>query len=628
MVTEVATNLLRWIVVLPLVGVLWHLVVGRRAPRTVALIGPGVLGGAFALAVVAVLRLADAGEHAALVDHVYEWIRVGSFVIDVTFRLDWLSAVMILVVTGIGFLIHVYSVGYMHDDPDVPRFFTYLNLFVAAMLVLVLGQNLLLLFVGWEGVGLCSYLLIGFWYRDDANASAGKKAFLVNRIGDAGFLLGLFVLAQTLGTLDVPAIVAQAETLRGAMLGGWPVPLLVGLLLFVGATGKSAQIPLFVWLPDAMAGPTPVSALIHAATMVTAGVYMITRLHVVYAMAPEALAVVAAVGAATALFAAIVATAQTDIKKVLAYSTVSQLGYMFLGLGVGATGAAVFHLVTHAFFKGLLFLGAGSVIHGMGGEQDMRRMGGLRSHMPITFATMFAATLAIAGVPPLSGFFSKDEILWGAMDGPHAQPLLGVVGYVAAFLTAFYMGRMLLLTFFGTCRADHETQHHLHESPLVMTAPLVVLAVLSVAGGWLPIPHLVERVVGHHAGSHAPTSMLVLATAVAFAGLSLAWVAYVAQPSLPGRVVAGLGGFARLVQDKFRVDELYDVVVVRPLFAVADLLATVVDPRGVDGVVNGTARAFSELGQRWRRVQTGNVQHYALSILVGGIVVLGWALTR
>jgi NADH-quinone oxidoreductase subunit L len=362
--------------------------------------------------------------------------------------------------------------------------------------------------------------------------------------------------------------------------------------------------------------------------MVTAGVYMIARLHVVYALAPEALAVVAAVGAATAIFAAVIATAQTDIKKVLAYSTVSQLGYMFLGLGVGATGPAVFHLVTHAFFKGLLFLGAGSVIHAMGGEQDMRRMGGLRASMPVTFWTMLVATLAIAGIPPLSGFFSKDEILWGAFDGPHAQPLLGAVGYVAAFLTAFYMGRMLLLTFFGTCRADEETRHHLHESPAVMTLPLIVLALLSAAGGWIPVPALVERVVGHHGGSHAPLGMLLLATGVAVAGLGLAWLAYVARPALPERITRSLGGVYTLVRDKFRIDELYDAIVVRPLFALADLLATVVDPRGVDGVVNGSARALAAAGRGWRRVQTGNVQHYALSILVGGILILAWALTR
>jgi NADH-quinone oxidoreductase subunit L len=624
----IETTLLRWIVLLPLLGVLWHLAVGRRLPRTTALVGPGVVGAAFVCAVSAVWRLAEAGEDGALVDFVWEWIRVGHFAVEVAFRVDWLSAVMILVVTGVGFLIHVYSVGYMGHDDGFVRFFAYLNLFVAAMLILVLADDLLLLFVGWEGVGLCSYLLIGFWYTDPANATAGKKAFLVNRVGDACFLLGLFVLVTTIGTLDLNAIGQQADVLAGASLGGVPAATVVALLLFVGATGKSAQIPLFVWLPDAMAGPTPVSALIHAATMVTAGVYMIARLHVVYALAPGVLAVVATVGAATALFAAVVATAQTDIKKVLAYSTVSQLGYMVLGLGVGVPGAAVFHLVTHAFFKGLLFLGAGSVIHAMGDEQDMRRMGGLRSKMPITFATMAIATAAIAGLPPLSGFFSKDEILWGAFSGEHAQPLLGVVGYVAALLTAFYMGRMLILTFFGTCRADEETQHHLHESPALMTVPLVVLAVLSAAGGWLPVPAAVEAVVGHQHGAHAPLGVLALAVAVAVAGLALAWLAYAVRPDLPVRVSEGLGGFYRLVRDKFRIDELYDAAVVRPLFALADWFARVVDPRWIDGGVNGAAEAVGRLGERWRRVQTGNVQHYAFSFLVGAVVLVAWVLGR
>ena len=622
----IETSLLRWIVLLPALGVLWHLVIGRRAPRTSAIVGPGVVLGAFVCAVLAVVRLHGAGEGAALVDFVYQWFHVAGLDVDVAFRLDWLSAVMILDVTGISFLIHVYSVGYMSHDAGFVRFFAYLNLFVTAMLVLVLADNLLLLFVGWEGVGLCSYLLIGFWYQDRANASAGKKAFVVNRIGDAGFLLGLFVLVQAVGTLDIAALAEHRDALASATIGGWSVPLVVGLLLFVGATGKSAQIPLFVWLPDAMAGPTPVSALIHAATMVTAGVYMIARMHVVYALAPGALVVVAAVGAMTALLAAIIATAQTDIKKVLAYSTVSQLGYMFLGLGVGVPGAAVFHLVTHAFFKGLLFLGAGSVIHAMGDEQDMRRMGGLRAKLPITFATMAIATLAIAGIPPLSGFFSKDEILWGAFSGEYAQPALGVVGYAAALLTSFYMGRMLLLTFFGTCRADDETQRHLHESPRLMTGPLVVLAVLAIVGGALPVPRVVETVVGSHHGPHAPIGVLALATAVAVGGLFLAWLCYLRHPTLPERGARALGSFYDLVRGKFFVDEIYDALIVRPIFAVADWWARIVDPQGIDGLANGGARALGWIGQHWRYAQTGNVQHYALSCLVGAIVLLGYVL--
>jgi NADH-quinone oxidoreductase subunit L len=624
----IETGWLRWIVLWPALGVVLHLVLGRRWPKLVTIVGPGVIGAAFAVALAAVLALRTHGAEAALVDHVYRWISVGTIDVEATLRLDWLSAVMVLVVTGIGFLIHVYSVGYMHDDPGRTRFFVYLNLFVTAMLVLVLADNLLVLFVGWEGVGLCSYLLIGFWYQEPANADAGKKAFLVNRIGDAGFLLGLFLLVHTVGVLDVAGIEARTGVLKDAVVGGWPVPLVVGLLLFLGATGKSAQIPLYVWLPDAMAGPTPVSALIHAATMVTAGVYMMARLHAVYALAPAALAVVAFVGAATALLAALIALAQTDIKKVLAYSTVSQLGYMFLALGVGVPGAAVFHLVTHAFFKGLLFLGAGSVIHGMSGEQDMRRMGGLRTPMPITFATMLVATLAIAGIPPLAGFFSKDEILWGAFAGEHPQPLAGVIGYVVAALTAVYMGRLLFLTFFGPCRADEHTRHHIHESPAVMTIPLVVLAVLSAAGGFLPIPAIVERVVGAHHGPHAPMSVLALAVAIAVGGLAVAWICYGTASSLPVRVAAAAGPLYALVRDKFRVDELYAALVVRPLFALATLGARVIDPALIDGAVNGAAALVRRSGDGLRRLQSGNVQAYAALILVGAIGLLGFVLSR
>jgi NADH-quinone oxidoreductase subunit L len=607
---------LRWVVALPALGVLWHVTAGRRWPATVKVVGPGVLLGAFGVAVAAVLALRGAPEGAALRDHVYTWIVAGPFRAEAALRLDALSAVMTLVVTGVGFLIHVYSVGYMHGDRGFGRYFTYLNLFITAMLILVLADNLLLLFVGWEGVGLCSYLLIGFWYEKEENVVAGKKAFLVNRIGDAAFLLGLFLIWRTVGTLDTTAILQTVDRLE-------PVALPVCLLLFVGACGKSAQIPLYVWLPDAMAGPTPVSALIHAATMVTAGVYMVARLYPLYALAPEALGVVAAVGAATALFAAIIGTAQTDIKKVLAYSTVSQLGFMFLGLGVGVPGAAVFHVVTHAFFKGLLFLGAGSVIHAMGGEQDMRRMGGLARRLPVTFATMAVATAAIAGVPFFSGFYSKDEIVAGAFVGPHAAPALGAVAFAAAFLTAFYMGRLLVLTFFGECRASHDVQHHLHESPAVMTGPLVVLAALSLAGGVLPVPRLLEPVLGHH-GEHAPAWVMVVAVAVAAGGLALAWVAYVRRPALPAETAARLGGFYVLVRDRFRVDELYDAVIVRPLFALAEVLARRVDPGVIDGAVNGAGILVAATSGVWRRLQTGNVQHYALSFLAGAIVLLAW----
>jgi NADH-quinone oxidoreductase subunit L len=629
----IETHALRWIVALPALGVLFHLVVGRRAPGAVRVVGPGLVGAAFVVAVTAVLQLFGLPPGSALHDHVYTWITAGPFVAEAALRLDALSAVMVLVITGVGFLIHVYSVGYMHGDRGFARYFTYLNLFTTAMLILVLADNLLLLFVGWEGVGLCSYLLIGFWYEKVENADAGKKAFLVNRIGDAGFLLGLFLLVWTLGahgvwTLDVTAIAHHLDVLRDASVGGWPVPLVVALLLFVGATGKSAQIPLFVWLPDAMAGPTPVSALIHAATMVTAGVYMIARLHGLYALAPAALTVVAVVGTLTALFAAIVAVAQTDIKKVLAYSTVSQLGYMFLGLGVGATGAAVFHLVTHAFFKALLFLGAGSVIHGLSGEQDLERMGALRARMPVTFATMGVATLAIAGVPPFSGFFSKDEILWGAFAGEHAQPVLGVLGLVVAFLTAVYTGRLLCLAFLGESRVGEEASHHLHESPAVMTVPLAVLAVLAFGGGFLPVPEILAAAgFGHAEAEHAPFAFMALATVLALGGLGLSWLLYVRLPGIPMVLAWRLGGFYTLVRDKFRVDELYGAAVVRPLFAAADVAARDVDPLVIDGTVNGVGTLVAVTSGLWRRVQSGNVQHYALSFLVGALALL-WYYVR
>ena len=620
------TTALRWIVLLPAAGVFFHVFVGRRAIAAVKVVGPGLVGAAFAVAVVAAFRLRALPEGGILRDHVYTWIAAGPFRADAALRLDWLSAVMALVVTGVGFLIHVYSVGYMSGDRGFARYFAYLNLFTTAMLILVLADNLVLLFVGWEGVGLCSYLLIGFWYEKPENAAAGKKAFLVNRIGDAGFLLGLFVLVWTLGrhgfwTLDVAEIERHLDVLRTATIGGWPVPVVVGLLLFMGATGKSAQLPLYVWLPDAMAGPTPVSALIHAATMVTAGVYMIARLHALYALAPAALTVVAVVGAATALFAAVIATAQTDIKRVLAYSTVSQLGYMFLGLGVGATGAAVFHLVTHAFFKALLFLGAGSVIHGLGGEQDMQRMGGLRERMPVTFWTMAAAGLAIAGVPPLAGFFSKDEIVSSAF---REMPVLGVVGLVAAALTAYYTGRLLCLTFLGRSRLSHEAEHHVHESPPVMTLPLAILAVGAVAGGFLPVPALL----GHGGEAGAPLALMALATGLAVGGLWLAYQLHVVHPAVPAQVAARLGGFYQLVRDKFRVDELYDAVVIRPLFAAADVAARGIDPKLIDGTVNGTGMLVAATSGVWRRLQTGNVQHYALFFLLGALALLGYYVGR
>jgi len=496
---------IKWIVILPLLGAIWNGFFGkwiqnRLGEKAVAAVGIGTVAGSFIIALTSVLHLRSV-DGGVVTDRVYPWFQSGDLRVQVNFLFDHLSAVMALVVTFVGGLIHLYSAGYMHGDRGYYRYFAFLNLFTFSMLTLVLGDNVLLLFVGWEGVGLCSYLLIGFWFTDREKAVAGMKAFITNRIGDFGFLAGLFALwwylsAHGVHTVNFYALAQSVHLLEGDTIFGISVLTFIGIALFVGATGKSAQIPLYVWLPDAMAGPTPVSALIHAATMVTAGVYMIARMSFLYSIAPAALAVVAVVGAATALFAATIGITQTDIKKVLAYSTVSQLGYMVLGVGVGAFAAGIFHLMTHAFFKATLFLCSGSVIHAMSGEQDMRKMGGLRKYMPITFATMLIATLAIAGIPGLSGFFSKDEILWFAFSSDHGHWGLWIVGFLAAGITAFYMFRLIFLTFYGECRADEKTKHHLHESPRSMTIPLVILAFLSIVGGWVGIPEALKG--GNH----------------------------------------------------------------------------------------------------------------------------------
>ena len=614
---------LRFIILLPLLGVVFHIFYGARmGRRAVNAVGSGVVLASFLLAVSAFFQLPDGG---ALVDRMFPWITAGELHVDFALRVDALSAVMILVITGVGFLIHVYSIGYMAEDADVARYFAYLNLFTAAMLVLVLAENLLLLFVGWEGVGLCSYLLIGFWYTDDEKASAGKKAFIVNRIGDAGFLLGLFVLFWSLGehgvwTLSFTDIQANASVLSVGTVTA------VCVLLFIGATGKSAQIPLYVWLPDAMAGPTPVSALIHAATMVTAGIYLIARLHFLYAVSPTALALVAYIGAGTALFAATIALVQTDIKRVLAYSTVSQLGYMFLGLGVGAYGAAVFHLMTHAFFKALLFLGAGSVIHGMSDEQDIGKMGGLRHTMPTTYWTFAVGCLAIAGVPLLSGFFSKDLILEEAYAAPHGSAVLWLIGTLGAGLTAFYMFRLLFVTFWGESRADHEVADHIHESPSVMTVPLIVLAVLSVIGGYFSVPHFLQAVFDQPHAAHVSFVVRYLPTLVGLAGIGLAYVLYVRDPGRAERLGQQLAGLHTLLLNKYYIDEIYQAVFVRPTLVASQWLWQVWDTRVIDRVVNGTAQTADASGSALRLWQTGNVQNYALSFLAGAMLILGYYL--
>ena len=613
------------IVLLPLAGFLINGLAGNRlGQRAVSIIGCGLPLIAFAITVAMFSRLLTTGE--PRLEIAYTWATIGATSFEVALVFDRLSAVMTLIVTGVGSLIHIYSIGYMKDDSSFARFFAYLNLFLFFMLLLVLGRSLLVMFVGWEGVGLASYLLIGFWFEDPVNAAAGKKAFITNRVGDAGFLIGMFLLFNAFGTLDMDRI--------NAAFNAGPVAVsasLVGVFLFIGATGKSAQIPLHVWLPDAMAGPTPVSALIHAATMVTAGVYMIARLNGIYLHAPEASTLVAWIGAATAFFAATVAITQTDIKKVLAYSTISQLGFMFVALGVGAYGVAVFHLLTHAFFKACLFLGAGSVIHALSGEQDIRKMGNLRKRIPVTFWTFAIATGAIAGLPPLSGFFSKDEILWFALASERGgSVLLLVVMAITALMTAFYMFRLLWLTFMGASRMDHEVEHHVHESPITMTGVLVVLAVLAAIGGFIPIPHFLEPIAPLPTTTevmHAyHTPLLVLAIALGVAGLAAAAYVYRGNLETAKRLRARFAGLYRVLYAKYYIDELYESLIHRPLLAISDrVFLKLGDRRLIDGTLNGMADLASASGGVLARVQTGNLHLYALLVLIGSFFALVWS---
>ncbi|GIK87428.1 MAG: NADH-quinone oxidoreductase subunit L [Burkholderiales bacterium] len=598
----------------------------RRGHRFVTLVGCGLPIAAFALTLKAFADLA-AGGYAPLSQTLYTWIAIGGVPFEVSFWFDRLTAVMALIVTGVGSLIHVYSVGYMKDDESYARYFAYLNLFLFFMLLLVLGRSLLVLFVGWEGVGLASYLLIGFWFSDPEKAAAGKKAFVVNRIGDAGFLLGMFVLYATLGTLDMDRINAAFLASPGPAVSAT----LVGILLFVGATGKSAQIPLYVWLPDAMAGPTPVSALIHAATMVTAGVYMVARLSGIYVNAEGASQLVAWIGVLTAFFAATIAVAQHDIKKVLAYSTVSQLGFMFLAAGVGAYGVAVFHLYTHAFFKACLFLGAGSVIHALSGEQDIRKMGGLARRIPVTFATFAVATAAIAGLPPLSGFFSKDEILWFAYASERGgSPWLFAIAALTALMTAFYMFRLLWLVFLGRSRLDHHAAAHVHESPPSMTGVLVVLAILSAAGGFLSIPHVLEPllplpgIVAERAGGHVP--IVVLSVALGLAGLAGAWWLFGGAGERAARLDGRAQGLRRLLEGKYFVDEFYERLVGRPLVWVSEHVFLRLGDRAViDGTLHGLAGLAQRTAALMGRVQTGHLHFYAFLALAGLVGALAWS---
>ncbi len=639
-------NLIYLSVLFPLLGFLVNGLLGRKfkSEKIVGIIGSGAIGAAFivvVLAFVETLRLPE--ESRTLLVPLFEWIKAGGMSVSISYQVDQLSLVMALVVTGIGFLIHVYSIGYMHGDKGFWRFFAYLNLFIFSMMNLVLADNFVLLFLGWEGVGLCSYLLIGFWYdrkfEKSTTSDAAKKAFVVNRIGDFGFLIGMFLIYLNFGSLNFSQVFARAS------LGNIPESTfnLIALMLFIGACGKSAQIPLFVWLPDAMAGPTPVSALIHAATMVTAGVYMVARCSIIYASAPLALSVVAVIGLLTAFFAASIGLVQTDIKKVLAYSTVSQLGYMFLALGMGAFSAGLFHVVTHAFFKALLFLGAGSVIHGMHDEQDIRKYGGLKKHMPKTAMTFLIAAIAISGIPPFAGFFSKDEILWKA----YANGGIGfwIIGVITALFTAFYMFRLYFLTFEGKPRYD-EHHVHPHESPSLMTIPLMVLAFLSVVGGFLGMPAIFA---GEHGNffeswlepvfkqannklfasaehSHfTEVLLMVISVAGAVVAIYFARYVYLKRNDIAEKTAAKFKAVYDVLLNKYYVDEAYDAAIVTPIYKVSEgFLWKITDVKLIDGLLNKSASLVEVVSGYIRKMQTGITQFYAVVMMTGILLAIFW----
>jgi NADH-quinone oxidoreductase subunit L len=653
-----------WIILaLPLAGSAINGLFGKRWPQSAV---NSVAIGSVSLAFLAVAELVREFSHLAqdqipYIGNYFTWMIAGPFRVDFALQVDQLTIVMLFVVSFVGMLIHIYSTGYMAHEGGYYRFFSYLNLFMFFMLTLVMAANLIVMFVGWEGVGLCSYLLIGFWFLKKSATDAGKKAFIVTRIGDMGFTIGILLVFWTFNSVNFSDIFRQAANMPAEGTTQIGALTAICLLLFAGAIGKSAQLPLYVWLPDAMEGPTPVSALIHAATMVTAGVYMVARMHPLFSRAPIAMFVVAVIGAVTAFYSATIGLVQTDIKKVLAYSTVSQLGYMFLACGVGAYAAGIFHLMTHAFFKGLLFLAAGSVIHAMGGEQDMMKMGGLRKKIPVTYWTMLIATLAIAGIPGFAGFFSKDEILDAAGAGPHANLWLWLLGVAGASLTSFYMFRLVFLTFFGKPRYD-ERKVHVHESPKNMTMPLMVLAFFSIFGGWFAAPHLVggteyfERflhpVFSAYAvqsgteqavslagnpgaeGAVAPNPTLELVHAltgwpviVAVLGLLVAWWFYIKKPDTPKRLAQSVRGLYLLLLNKYYVDEFYAALIVRPLLWIStNVLWHGVDERVIDGVVNGSARVARESGGQLRELQSGNTRSYATWIVIGAVgftVLLG-----
>jgi NADH-quinone oxidoreductase subunit L len=600
------------------------------------------VAGVFGSFVFALLALIDVLSGTFIDENFYSWIAIGNLNITVGFQIDQLTAVMLMVVTTLSTLIHIYSIGYMHGDKGYARFFAYLELFTFFMLVLVMANNFLLMFVGWEGVGLCSYLLIGFWYEKKSATDAGIKAFVVNRVGDFGFVLGMMLIFVTFGSLDFSDVFKAATTtpvVQNIDLLGIEMSIitLICLLLFVGATGKSAQIPLYVWLPDAMEGPTPVSALIHAATMVTAGVFMVARCAPLFTLSHTAMTVVAVTGGLTAFFAATIGLVQNDIKRVIAYSTISQLGYMFMGLGVGAFAAGIFHLTTHAFFKGLLFLASGSVIHALSGEQDMRKMGSLKSKIKVTYAVFVIGSLALAGIFPFAGFFSKDEILWSVYG---SNKLLWVVGVIGALMTAFYSFRLIYLTFFGASRMDHEVEHHVHESPKIMTVPLMILAFFSIFIGLIGIPGaLISHAnlfgeflapvfpAAHHGDAESrmlEIGLMVFSVMVALIGIRIAYTLYVKKPAIPDQVSDKFKGLYNLLLNKYKVDEVYNYIFVEGLVhKLAKVLHGVGDVKIIDGFINGVASAIGRTSEQGRKLQAGFVQEYAFTMGLGLVVLMG-----
>ncbi len=620
-------NLVLLLLLTPIVGFLFNVFFGKKVGKTISgAIGTLTIVVSFIVSVYFFIQINQTKQPIQV--SLFDWIQVSNFKLDFGFLLDQLSILWLLFVTGIGSLIHLYSISYMHDDENMHKFFAYLNLFIFFMITLVIGSNLLIMFIGWEGVGLCSYLLIGFWYKNQSYNDAAKKAFIMNRIGDLGYLIGIFIIGSIFGTLDfteLKTIATNFDYTSNAL----PFSLsMATLCLFIGATGKSAQLPLYTWLPDAMAGPTPVSALIHAATMVTAGIFMITRMNFLFDLTPQILNIIAIIGAVTALVAASIGLVQNDIKKVLAYSTVSQLGLMFLAIGLGAYNIAVFHVITHAFFKACLFLGSGSVIHAMHGEQDMRNMGSLKKFMPITFATMLIATLAISGIPPFSGFFSKDEILMTAF---HNNIPLWILASVASIMTAFYMFRLMYLTFFKSFRGTEEQKHHLHESPSLITIPLIVLGILSLVGGLISLPgnswlnHYLEPIFNNashaeHAFGNTEYILMAIAVAGGLIGIGLAYAKYIKQNSVPAQD-SEITGLSKVLYNKYYVDEFYTFLIVKPLNSLSNFFRTTVEP-AASNLVFGFGKVANGLSMQGKKLQTGSVGLYLFAFVIGVCALL------